>query len=131
MSSLWWKNIYALGAVMTIALVAWAIETLRDRRPALFGRLCLGAVVTGIVALVLVLTLHFAHARDLGQWEAADDDRDDAPLRRPHLDIGTEIEIPPNKLKWDKSNPTGQTSCSSVAAATCSVTCSRAERETT
>jgi hypothetical protein len=26
---------------------------------------------------------------------------------RPHIDIGTEIEIPNNKLKWDKSNPTG------------------------
>jgi len=23
------------------------------------------------------------------------------------VDVGTEIEIPNNKLKWDKSNPTG------------------------
>ncbi len=35
------------------------------------------------------------------------DDRPDEPRRRPHIDIGTEIEIPNNKLKWDKSNPTG------------------------
>lgn len=35
------------------------------------------------------------------------DDREDAPRSRPHIDIGTEIEIPPHKLKWDKSNPTG------------------------
>lgn len=35
------------------------------------------------------------------------DDRQDAPRNRPHIDIGTEFEIPPNKLKWDKSNPTG------------------------
>lgn len=35
------------------------------------------------------------------------DDRPDAPLRRPHVDIGTEIEIPSNKLKWDRGNPTG------------------------
>lgn len=35
------------------------------------------------------------------------DDRDDAPLKRPHVDFGTEIEIPTNKLKWDRSNPTG------------------------
>jgi hypothetical protein len=35
------------------------------------------------------------------------DDRDDAPLMRPHIDIGTVIEIPPHKLKWDRSNPTG------------------------
>lgn len=30
------------------------------------------------------------------------DDREDAPLRRPHVDVGTEVEIPNNKLKWDK-----------------------------
>jgi len=145
------KNLGTVGAVMAIALLAWAIETLRDSRPALFGRLCLGAVVTGIVALVLLLTLHFAQARDLGQWEATDpairewyqslmqpdvptasccgeadayfadeihvrdgktfavitDDRPDEPRGRPHVDIGTEIEIPNNKLKWDRSNPTG------------------------
>ena len=35
------------------------------------------------------------------------DDRDDAPRKRPHVDVGTEIEIPQNKLKWDRSNPTG------------------------
>lgn len=35
------------------------------------------------------------------------DDRDDAPRMRPHIDVGTEIEIPVNKLKWDRSNPTG------------------------
>ena len=74
------------------------------------------------------------NARDLGQWEAVDpairqwyqalmqpdvpnascktyvtitDDRADEPLGRPHLDVGTEIEIPNNKFKWDKGNPTG------------------------
>jgi hypothetical protein len=31
----------------------------------------------------------------------------DQPRGRPHVDIGTKIEIPNNKLKWDKSNPTG------------------------
>lgn len=35
------------------------------------------------------------------------DDRDDAPLGRHHVPIGTQIEIPPNKIKWDKGNPTG------------------------
>jgi hypothetical protein len=29
------------------------------------------------------------------------------PRGRPHVDIGTEVEIPNNKLKWDRSNPTG------------------------
>lgn len=35
------------------------------------------------------------------------DDRDDVPLRRPHINIGTVIEIPDYKLKWDKGNPVG------------------------
>ena len=35
------------------------------------------------------------------------DDRDDTPLRRPHVEVGTEVEIPNHKLKWDKANPTG------------------------
>src|SRR3981189_1554363 len=35
------------------------------------------------------------------------DNRPDEPRHRPHIDVGTEIEIPNNKLKWDKSNPTG------------------------
>jgi hypothetical protein len=35
------------------------------------------------------------------------DDRPDAPLHRPHVPVGTAIEIPPFKLKWDRSNPTG------------------------
>jgi len=35
------------------------------------------------------------------------DERDDGPLRRPHLDIGTQIEIPDHKLKYDRGNPTG------------------------
>ena len=35
------------------------------------------------------------------------DDRPDEPRRRPHIPLGTEIEIPPNKLKFDQSNPTG------------------------
>lgn len=35
------------------------------------------------------------------------DTRDDAPLGRPHVPVGTEIEIPPHKYKWDMGNPTG------------------------
>lgn len=36
-----------------------------------------------------------------------DDDRPDEPRHRPHIDNGTVIVIPPNKLKWDSGNPTG------------------------
>ena len=35
------------------------------------------------------------------------DDRPDEPLGRPHVDVGTVIEIPDTKLKWDRGNPTG------------------------
>ena len=35
------------------------------------------------------------------------DERDDAPLNRPHVPVGTEIVIPDHKMKWDRGNPTG------------------------
>lgn len=35
------------------------------------------------------------------------DTRDDGPLHRSHVPVGTEIEIPNHKLKWDEGNPTG------------------------
>lgn len=37
------------------------------------------------------------------------DERDDAPLGRPHVPVGTKIVVPNNKLKWDRGNPTGHT----------------------
>ncbi|SRR5258708_26719593 len=47
------------------------------------------------------------HVRDGKTYATITDDRPDAPLGRPHIDVGTVIEVPPEKLKWDKSNPTG------------------------
>ena len=48
------------------------------------------------------------HIRDGKTYVTITDDRPDAPLHgRPHIDPGTEIEIPNNKLKWDRGNPTG------------------------
>jgi hypothetical protein len=47
------------------------------------------------------------HVRDGKTFAIITDDRPDEPRGRPHIDIGTEIEIPNNKLKWDKANPTG------------------------
>jgi hypothetical protein len=47
------------------------------------------------------------HVRDGKTFATITDDRPDEPRGRPHVEIGTEIEIPNNKLKWDKSNPTG------------------------
>jgi hypothetical protein len=47
------------------------------------------------------------HVRAGKTFAVITDDRPDEPRGRPHLDVGTEIEIPNHKLKWDKSNPTG------------------------
>jgi len=35
------------------------------------------------------------------------DDREDGPLQRPHIDVGTEFYIPNLMIKWDRGNPTG------------------------
>lgn len=47
------------------------------------------------------------NVRDKTTYCTITDDREDAPLGRPHIDVGTEIEIPNEKLKWDRGNPTG------------------------
>jgi hypothetical protein len=47
------------------------------------------------------------HVRDGKTFAVITDDRPDEPRGRPHIDVGTEFEIQPNKLKWDRSNPTG------------------------
>lgn len=47
------------------------------------------------------------YSRDGKAYCKITDDRNDALLMRPHIDIGTEIEIPPHKLKHDAGNPTG------------------------
>jgi len=104
-----------------------------------------------VIALILLLGISTAQARDNGQWENSDpvvkkwyqelmrpdvptlsccgesdaywadeihvrdgktyatitDTRDDKPLNRPHIPVGTEIEVPNEKLKWDRGNPTG------------------------
>jgi hypothetical protein len=47
------------------------------------------------------------HVRNGKTYVTITDDRADEPRGRPHVAIGTEIEVPNNKLKWDKANPTG------------------------
>jgi hypothetical protein len=47
------------------------------------------------------------HVRGGKTYATITDDRDDGPLRRPHIPNGTEFEIPDVKLKWDRGNPTG------------------------
>lgn len=47
------------------------------------------------------------HVRDGKTYVTVTDDRPDEPRGRPHVPVGTEVEVPSNKLKWDKSNPTG------------------------
>ena len=47
------------------------------------------------------------HVRGGRTYAVITDERPDEPRGRPHVDIGTEIEIPEHKLKWDRGNPTG------------------------
>jgi hypothetical protein len=47
------------------------------------------------------------HVRDGKTYATITDDRPD--VHRPHIDVGTVIEVPNDKLKWDESNPTGHT----------------------
>lgn len=47
------------------------------------------------------------HVKDGKTFATITDDRPDEALGRPHIDVGTVIEIPTEKLKWDRSNPTG------------------------
>jgi hypothetical protein len=35
------------------------------------------------------------------------DERPDAPLARPHREVGEKIVVPNHKIKWDEGNPTG------------------------
>jgi hypothetical protein len=35
------------------------------------------------------------------------DERLDAPIGRPHIDVGTRIPVPNQKMKFDAGNPTG------------------------
>lgn len=47
------------------------------------------------------------HVRSGKTFAVITDDREDAPLGRPHIAIGTEFEVPNHKLKYDQGNPTG------------------------
>ncbi len=47
------------------------------------------------------------HVKDGKTFCTITDDRPDEPRQRAHIDVGTQIEIPDAKLKWDRGNPTG------------------------
>ena len=47
------------------------------------------------------------YARDGKAFCRITDDREDAPLRRMHVDVGTEIQIPDHKITFKDGNPTG------------------------
>jgi hypothetical protein len=47
------------------------------------------------------------HVRDGKTFATITDDREDSALGRPHVPNGTVIEVPNEKLKFDRGNPTG------------------------
>lgn len=137
------KNLLAICLLIASVLAIIAMQTVARR--------WLAVIICWLALLILVLSFHFALARDAGQWEATDtqvrdwyqtlmqpdnpsvsccgeadaywadsfevdgdryvaiitDTRDDVPLKRKHIDVGTRFVIPNHKLKYDQSNPTG------------------------
>ncbi len=47
------------------------------------------------------------HVKDGKTYATITDERPDGPLMRNHIDVGTVIEIPDNKLTFKDGNPTG------------------------
>lgn len=65
------KLVLTFAVVMVIALIAWSAEAVRDSRPALFARGWLAVIAAALAVLLVALTAHFAHARDLERRYAA------------------------------------------------------------
>lgn len=57
------KNLIALGILMIVVISIFIAQTLYDRSVTLFGKLWLALVAISLAALILALTMHFAHAR--------------------------------------------------------------------
>ena len=75
-----------------------------------------GTVTFGLVNVPVRLytateskTVHFheVHVKDGRTFVTITDNRPDAPRNRPHRESGTVFEVPTEKLKWDRGNPTG------------------------
>ncbi len=66
-----------------------------------------GCFIAGVNAEADAYWADEVHVRDGKTYAKITDDRPDEPRGRPHVEIGTEIEIPNHKLKWDRANPTG------------------------
>jgi hypothetical protein len=116
MAAAWRTILYALVVmVVCIAGLAYALAHDHDRPElhAWYGSLMQpDAPLTSCCGLSDAYWCDDYYARDGKAYCKITDDRDDAPLRRPHVPIGTEIEIPPHKLKWEQNgkpvgNPTG------------------------
>jgi len=105
-------KIFVLAAVVVIVLIAGLIAALaHDENPdhdAWYGSLMQpDNPSASCCGLADAYWCDDYFAREGKAYCRITDDRDDAPLKRPHIDIGTEFEIPPYKLKFDRGNPTG------------------------
>lgn len=45
--------------VIVIGLIAWMVETVRDRKPAIYAQGWLALIGLGLAALILALSAHF------------------------------------------------------------------------
>jgi hypothetical protein len=62
------KTHLAFGIIMGALLMAWVMQVVRDNRPAICARVCLAIAIISLVALFLILSMHFARARDDGRY---------------------------------------------------------------
>jgi len=111
MASAWRKILYALAivVVLVVALTVKAFAHDHDHaNDAWYGSLMQpDNPASSCCGLADAYWCDDYFARDGKAYCRITDDRDDAPLNRPHIPVGTEFEIPPYKLKFDRGNPTG------------------------
>lgn len=68
-----YKTLLTFGILLSIMFLVWMIEMIRAiLHPVVLARIYLGLMIAGLVALVLLTTIQFSRARDLGQWEDVD-----------------------------------------------------------
>lgn len=67
------NKLLGYAAALAFLLFGSAIETWQDEnKEGRLGRASLAAIVSGVIALVILLSVHFANARDHGQFGVVD-----------------------------------------------------------
>jgi hypothetical protein len=115
-----WRILISAAAVVLVVLVVLTVALTRafahdedHEHDAWYGSLMQpDSILTSCCGLADAYWCDDYYARDGKAYCKITDDRPDGPLNRPPVPIGTEIEIPAFKLKWEQygkpiGNPTG------------------------